>query len=220
MKARGILILLLGGFLLLDVLLLGGYWLLSRRATVPAPSSALPAPKQDSVARALVTEGFDFKRQGKFAEAAASFEAAIRAEPGYSDSYHGLAQTQREMGHPAEALANHDRAIELDPKRHSLYWERGVTHQRLRDYDAAIQDFEACLERNPQFANAHLGLGECYRAKSDLQKSLRELDQAIALKPDSDWFYRERGNTYQKMGEQDRAAADFAKMRELQQNKQ
>jgi len=44
-------------------------------------------------------------------------------------------------------------------------------------------------------------------------------DKAIALKPDSDWFHRERGNSYQKMGDQQRADADFAKARELQQNR-
>ena len=123
------------------------------------------------------------------------------------------------MGKPAEALAAHNRAIELEPQRHALYWERGVTYQQLKDYDAAIKDFEACLERNRRFANAHLGLGECYRLKGDLQKSLSELNQAIDLKPDSDWFHRERGNTYRAMGEQEKAEADFAKMRELQENK-
>ena len=219
MNARKILLLLLGGFLLLDVLVLGGYWLLSRRAAVTVLTPAPPLATK-GLARPLVTEGFDFRRQGQLAEAVASFEAAIRAEPAYSDSYHGLAQVQREMGRPAEALANHDRAIALDPKRHALYWERGVTYQRLKDYDAAIKDFEACLERNDQFANAHLGLGECYRAKGDLQKSLSELDQAIALKPDSDWFHRERGNTHRAMGKTDQAEADFAKMRELQKSKQ
>src|SRR5205085_2808892 len=99
----------LGGFLLLDVLVLGGYWLLSRRAAVPVQTSAPPSPETNGTARALVTEGFDFRRKGQLAEAVVSFEAAIRAEPGYSDSYHGLAQVQREMGRPTEALANHDR---------------------------------------------------------------------------------------------------------------
>ena len=219
MKTRRFLILFIGAFLLLDVLLLGGYWLLSRRAidSVAKPPAFTPSVETTGEARALVKEGFDFKRNGDLTKAVASFEAAIRADPGHSDSYHGLAQTLREMGRPADALANHDRAIELDPKLHSLYWERGVTHQRLKDYDAAIKDYEMCLKRNSSFANAHLGLGECYRAKGDLPKSLSELDQAIALKRDSDWFYRERANTYRQMGDNERAEADFLRMRELQQ---
>ena len=40
----------------------------------------------------------------------------------------------------------------------------------------------------------------------------------VTIKDLGDWFYRERGNTYQKMGDQQRADADFAKARELQQN--
>jgi len=146
------------------------------------------------------------------------FEAAIREDPDYSDSYHGLAQVQREAGDSAAALTHHDRAIQLDPERFDLYWERGVTYLQLKNHDAAITDFEACLERNSRFGNAHLGLGEAYRSKGDFQTALMHHDTAIALKPDSDWFYRERGNTYQKMGDQQRADADFAKARELQQN--
>ena len=40
-------------------------------------------------------------------------------------------------------------------------------------------------------------------------------DEAIALNPRSAWFHRERGNTYQKMGKQELASADFAKAREF-----
>src|SRR5258708_3855297 len=102
MNTRKFLLLLLGGFLLLDVLVLGGYWLLSRRPPVPVQSP--PPTETNGAARALAVAGYDFKRKQQFAEAVASFEAAIRAAPGDSDSYHGLAQAQREMGHPAEAL--------------------------------------------------------------------------------------------------------------------
>ena len=91
-----------------------------------------------------------------------------------------------------------------------------MTCLRLKDYDAAITNFEACLERNSRFGNAHLGLGEAYRFKGDFKMALVHHDKAIALKPDSDWFYRERGNTHQNMGNQQLADADFAKARDLQ----
>ena len=77
------------------------------------------------------------------------------------------------------------------------------------------QDFQACLERNSRFGNAHLGLAGAYRGKADFSTALIHHEMAIALKPDSDWFYRERGNTYRKMGNQQLAEADFTKTREL-----
>jgi tetratricopeptide (TPR) repeat protein len=92
-----------------------------------------------------------------------------------------------------------------------------VTCQQMKDYSGAIRSYETCLGKSDVCQRAP-GLGEAYRALGDLKNSLEHLNQAIALKPDSDWFHRERGNTYRTMGNEQLAEADFAKMRELQQN--
>jgi len=222
MKARYIIVSVAVGLIGINALILAGYWL-QKRGTVPNPPQPTQAEEPSHSlenAKAAVAEGFALKRKGQNAEAIAAFEAAIREDTNYSDAYHGLAQVQRETGNPSTALAQHDRAIALDPGRFDLYWERGVTYLRLKDYDAAITNFQACLERNKRFGNAHLGLGEAYRGKGDFQTALEHHDASIALKPDSDWFYRERGNTYRQMGEQQLADEDFARARELQQKKE
>jgi tetratricopeptide (TPR) repeat protein len=162
-----------------------------------------------------VEQGFAFKHSGDVSNAIQTFEAIVRQQPENSDSIHGLAQARRDAGDLSSALTNHDRAIELDPERFDLYWERGITHKRMGNYAAAIADFEACLERNNVFANAHLGLAEAYREKGDFTNALQQHNEAIAMKPDSDWFYRERGNTYRQMNNTDLAEADFAKARDL-----
>ena len=221
MKTRYVIIIsVVAGLIGISVILCGGFWLLRRSAGPKSnqPTQTTGQPHQREAAKAAAKEGFAFKRSGQNAQAIAAFESAIQEDPDYTESYHGLAQVQREAGDPSTAIIHHDRAIQLDPGRFDLYWERGVTYLRLKNYDAAITNFEACLERNSQFGNAHLGLGEAYRSKSDFPTALLHHDKAIALKPDSDWFYRERGNTYQKMGDQQLADADFAKARELQQN--
>ena len=178
--------------------------------------AALVNDRQErEAAKASAAEGYALKRSGHYLEAIAAFEASIREHPNYSDSYHGLAQSQREGGRPSEALTNHNWAIQLDPGRYDFYWERGLTWLRMKDYDAAISDFQACLARNNRFANAHFRLGEAYRAKNDFSAALSHYDQAIALQPDSGSFYRERGRTHLGMGNQQLAEADFAKANEL-----
>jgi len=216
---RRVIIFVFAGFIALDAIVLGVYWLIQRRFSAVQPAQAAVPPVERASASNHVAKGFAFQRNRQYAEAVAAFEAAVREQPDYSDAHHGLAQAQRETGELGAALSNHDRAIELEPGRHDLYWERGVTCQRMKDYDAAISNYKACLERKPTFANAHLGLGEVYRELGNLTESLSHLNQAIALKPDSDWFHRERGNTHRKMGNQQLADADFAKMRELQENR-
>jgi tetratricopeptide (TPR) repeat protein len=220
MKTRSVILGIIAALIVINALLFGGLWLHRRgRALASRPTTeSVDQSQQREAAKAIAAEGYAFKRRGQNAEAMAAFEAAIREDPDYSDSHHGLAQAQRDAGDPSTALTHHDRAIQLDPARFDLYWERGVTFLRLKNYDAAISNFAACLERNVRFGNAYLGLGQAYRAKGDFKTALMHHDKAIALKPDSDWFYRERGNTYQKMGDQQLADADFAKARELQQN--
>jgi tetratricopeptide (TPR) repeat protein len=218
--SRRVIVCMIAAFIALDAIVLGLYWFMQGRASARSPASqAQSTTASPTPSRERLDEGYLLQRERKLPEAVAVFEAIIRDEPDNSDAYHGLAQAQRETGDLVTAMSNHDRAIQLNPQRYDLYWERGVTCQRMKDDAGAISNYEACLERKPSFANAHLGLGEIYRSKGDMDKSLKHLDQAIALKPDSDWFYRERGNTHQKMGNQQLAEADFAKMRELQESK-
>ena len=161
MKIRHVILGIVAALVVINALLFGGYWLL-RRGEGPAsnpPTETTGLPHQREAAKAAAAEGFAFKRSGQNAQAIAAFEAAIREDPNYSDSHHGLAQVQREAGDPSAALLHHDRAIALDPGRFDLYWERGVTYLRLKNYDGAITNFEACLERTAGSATRNWGWG-------------------------------------------------------------
>jgi tetratricopeptide (TPR) repeat protein len=222
MKSRYLVIASVGALICVNAVILIWYFLPGRDLS-PTPLTQdrqlAEEPQQRLAPGAYTTEGFAFlHKHRQYSNAIVAFEACIREYPKHSDGYHGLAQAQREAGDPAAALLNHDRAIQLDPDRHDLYWERGVTYARMKNHDGAITNFEACLERNSRFANAHLGLAEAYRTKGDFKTALLHNDKAIALKPGSAWFFRERGNTHRSMGNQELAEADFAKARELEQN--
>lgn len=191
---------------------------------VAGPPPTLEPPKGDSSqpAEEYTAQGFELlfeKRQ--LASAIATFEDCLRNYPNCAEAYQGLAIAQRDAGDPALAMRNHDRAVELDSERADFYWERGVTCQRLQDHAAAIATFETGLKwinrGGPGFApgNLHVGLAQSFRAKGDLQKALAHNEQAIALNPNKDWFLRERGYTYQAMGDHQRAQADFNSARNM-----
>ncbi len=59
-----------------------------------------------------------------------------------------------------------------------------------------------------------VSLAQSHRTQGDLQKALAYNDEAIALNPESKWYYRERGYTYQALGDREKAEADFAMGRE------
>ena len=218
MKTRHIVIAVLTAVFFINAVLIGWFWLFRGGEPSAPPQSERVTKESQQPPKGYTSEGFALlHREKQYSNAITAFEACIREYPDHSDGYHGLAQAQREAGDPVTALKNHDRAIQLEPGRGDLYWERGVTYARMKNDDGAITNFVACLERNSRFANAHLGLGEAYRNKGDFKTALTHHDEAIALNPRSAWFHRERGNTYQKMGEQELASADFAQARELEQ---
>jgi len=197
--------------------LLGGWWLLRRepRAAGNSPAETAPKPYDKQLAKAAFAEPYRLKRTGHWAESIPLFEEALREFPDHADGYHGLAQSQRELGQTEAALLNHGRAIALEPRRGGLYWDRGETYLRVKNYDAAIADFKTALEKSPNFGRAYRSLGEAYRGQGDFPTALVQHVKSIELEPDNPSFYHERGITYQKMGEQQFALADFAKEREL-----
>ncbi|HEY0549433.1 MAG TPA: tetratricopeptide repeat protein [Verrucomicrobiae bacterium] len=221
MKNRWIFLGIFVGVMVFNTILFAVVWVFRQRASTVQQLRVeeTKQPADRALARRHVRAAFSLKESRQFADAISAFQNAIQADPDFSDGYHGLAQTQREAGDAAAAVANHDRAIQLDPERFDLYWERGVTHMRLKNYDAAIADFNTCLTKNSAFANAHLGLGQSYQHKGEFQKALEHHNESIAMKPDSAWFYRERGNTYRSMGDRQLADADFARARELEQSR-
>ncbi len=193
------------------------------RMLQPAKSAAPPAeawktsPAMSS--EDLVAKGFDLLEKRDYRGATAIFEAFIRENPDQADAYHGLAIAQRETGNPAMAISNHNRAIELTPERADYYWWQGVTYQRLTNHETAIQAFERGLEaqnkKRLRPGLLHASLAQEYRAKGNLQKALELNEQAIALDPENQWYYLERGHTYSALGQPEKADADFARSGDL-----
>lgn len=186
-----------------------------------APPVAERTPPPSSAAKAIASQGFDLLLKKRDpAGAKAVFEACLREYPDYADAHHGLAVAQRETGDPATSLTNHDRAIELTPERADYYWWQAETYRRLNNHDAAIRTLERGLEakdtRLIRPGRLQVALAQSYRAQGNFLKALEYNEQALALNPESKWYYRERGYTYRAMGDRERAEADFARGRESQ----
>ena len=170
-------------------------------------------------AEAIASQGFDLLLKKRDpAGAKAIFEACLRDYPDYADAYHGLAVAQRETGDPATSLTNHDRAIEMSPERADYYWWQAETYKRLNNHVTAIEVLERGLNaKNTRLCRPGLlqvTLAQSYRVQGDLQKALAYNDEAIALNPQSKWYYRERGYTYRALGDRERAEAGFARGQE------
>ena len=161
----------------------------------------------------------DYQSQ-RYDDAITNLNSCVQFNPSFSDCYNILGMAYRQKNDYGQAILNHDKAIALDP-RYDYYFERGVTyHQKSvftkpAEYDKAISDFKSCLELNPTFSNCLTRLGMVYRDSGDLAQALIYHNKAIELSPERADFYWERGITYQKMGDTEKANADFQKARDL-----
>jgi tetratricopeptide (TPR) repeat protein len=179
------------------------------------PPSENPAPPPPLPMSTYLAQAQGFIRARDYMRAKDALERCVELFPDQPEIHDTLARVYRDLTAYASALNNHDRAIQLDPERAKFYWERGLTHLRVPHNDDAIRDFKAALERDATFADALNSLGIAYRSKGELELALRHHNEAVALGPQREDFYRERAITLQKMGDQAKAEQDLEKARQL-----
>ncbi len=103
------------------------------------------------------------------------------------------------------------KAISLDPKLADAYVARGQLARTLGKppYQEGIQDFRRALSLNPNLADAHYQLGELYLHIGLLDKSLEELQAAVALDPRSPFALYRIARVYLYQQQYAKALAGF-----------
>lgn len=113
-----------------------------------------------------------------------------------------------EPGNYQKAITLFNRALENSPGLAAVYYERGVAFLLSNQIDKAQADFEQAIALNPRFAPPYSGLGSIYRERHDFQRAMDEYTKALSLQPNLDALF-ERGQTYEDMGEHQKAIEDY-----------
>lgn len=122
----------------------------ARTSSAPdgAPTPAAPAP--DPRAVAIMNDGVELMRAGRFTEADSRFRRALEIAPSYDLAMTNLGIVLAARGRIGEAHTAHDRAAELAPSSDSPYYWRGRFFTERGDLNHASADFAAAVERAPQ----------------------------------------------------------------------
>jgi tetratricopeptide (TPR) repeat protein len=112
---------------------------------------------------------------------------------------------RREYG---RAIENLSKALELDPDNATAYLHRGIAFLESGQVEQALQDFTASLQRE-QSAFCYYNRALAWMAKKDLERSLRDLDEAVRLSPEDAENYNLRAIVHSGLGDQERAIADI-----------
>ncbi len=156
------------------------------------------------------------ERLGRFDEAIATYQAAIRLKPDY-------AQAHFELGHVLlfgkkdyeGAIAKFSQVLELFPRDIPSLLGRADSLIRLRRLPAALSDCDRALEVDRKRAEAWLARAESYRALGQREKAIADYSEAIRLKPAYVLALHRRHALYLEMNETEKALQDLSRMIEL-----
>lgn len=137
------------------------------------------------------------------------YSRAIALKPDYKEAYLGRSRFCIEYGMIDEAKKDIEKAIALDPEDYDSYMSRGIIYLRERKLDEAIRDFQKATKSESSAAQAYSYLSKCFNTAGEYEKAIEAAESGVRLDPRFLNLYVNRGVSYYKLLEYDKALADF-----------
>ncbi len=134
-------------------------------------------------ATALRNRGLALQDEGKEIEAAADFEAAIRANNRYTAARRALAELRAKQGRLDEAIVQYQEIARLRPSESVALYEAGRLLVMRGRYDEAIDSLNRAIRLNDEWPEAQHNLGVAFRAKGRTAEAVAALREAVRLDP-------------------------------------
>jgi tetratricopeptide (TPR) repeat protein len=127
--------------------------------------------------------GVTLLREGRYAEAADAFRAALKRRADSPDANRNLGTALAATGRASEAITYLRRAVQLAPDNGGAQYELGNLLLARREFAEAADCFTAAVRVMPDFAAAHNGLGIALATLGQLPRAVEEFRRAVALDP-------------------------------------
>jgi Flp pilus assembly protein TadD len=154
-------------------------------------SAEAEAAKSYSAADRDFFAGNKLYAEQKFAEAAASYTAAVGLDPTNWAYQFNLGLAQKKAGKPEEALAAFRKAVELNPESYGANKEAGEALAKAGLFAEAKTFYEKAAGLSPDDPDAQFNLGVCLVNVGESEAALPRFEKAIVLNPDfADAYYQ------------------------------
>jgi Tfp pilus assembly protein PilF len=152
-------------------------------------------------ASALVQQGLQLILQGRYEEALAAEEAALRLSPHNPNahSYRGSALLQ--LGRVQEALGSYDNVLKLVPNAAVAHYNRASALHRLGRYDQSLLSLQRSLKLQPKYTDALSLTGVVLQAMGDTTSALAYYDAALIIDPNASDAHYNKGIVLLTLGE-------------------
>lgn len=153
-------------------------------------------------------------QSGKYAQAAAQFEAIARDmgqdRPGLrAELWVQAGQAWMEAGGAEKAAAAQTKALELKTNDPDLWVDRGLSYAAMQSWPRAISDFDHALRLRQDDVEVLVLRAAAWRNARDPGRALVDVNRALAIAPDNSEALLERGLVNLARGSRDAANADF-----------
>ena len=120
---------------------------------------------------------------GRFAEAIAHLEAALRLDPGVKQAKYNLALALFKANRPAEAIPYYQALLKAKPDDAEILANLGDAVSKLHRLPEAIRYYKSSLQIKPDNPTAQNNLGVVLLQTGQLEEALPHLREAVRLKP-------------------------------------
>ncbi|KAI9098084.1 hypothetical protein DFS34DRAFT_580223 [Phlyctochytrium arcticum] len=138
------------------------------RPVTPPPPAVTATPNQLADSTAHKERGNESFKQGQFAEAEASYTAAITALPNghlaLIPLYNNRAAARLKTGHYREAIEDCTTVQELDKKDLKCLLRRATAWEAMEKWEGARDDYELIMSADSSIKAASQGLARCRKA--------------------------------------------------------
>jgi Flp pilus assembly protein TadD len=185
------------------------------RAGDEARAAELLSQSESNPTQAKLIQGLIEYRRGRFAEAKAFFRKVAQAAPDMAPAVAALGRLELLDHNDAEAIRLLQRAMQLNPSDAESTYQLGVLYDRNGRTGEAIPLLRRALILRANYADPYYQLGRIAFAREDYKGALAALETARRILPNQEAIRLLLGRTYQALGREDEAKAEFAEVRRL-----
>ena len=151
-------------------------------------------------AKALFLEGNDCFAAGRFADAAARFEAALELVPGRVSTLANLGAARVRAGRHREAIPVLEQAIAIEPDDLHSHGHLAIAYRAVGRHADALACHDRVLAAEPEHAASWLARGESLRFLERHDDALVAFERANQVDPTLAAAWTQRGNILRDQG--------------------
>lgn len=194
--------------------------LLATGSSVVAQDYKALTPDQDvhdvsRRANKLFEQGMEAFNNESYEEAIKKFSKSLDKSPDYFPAQANRGLTYLLLNQEEKAEKDLSKVVKEFPESHAALFGMGVIEMRRGNYEGARSYLDKAVKIEFDNAEYHYALGKADDMIAQYEFALDDFKEAIKINPQPK-YYVERGNTYAKIGEFEKAKEDYEKALEIE----